>query len=339
MLVRGLNSIRAVIVEAARFFLIASLLIGAVAMAQDNTDELPQLASRRIPSVSPLPAYHPAGAQMAVPAGYEVIFLSLPDLEIIDGVIMPERIETIASLWWSLDGATVYVGGGNNEIIAIDRATLEFEQLTTLPSEYIWWLLQNPADENQLAAFTLANETYLIAIDGSADLITLNATLNNEIFFSAWSPDGAYFAHALDDNSITLWNIADDAAERRLEAHTDEPGDLAFSPDGTKLATTASDGLLIIWDVTAGEVLHQLAEPHGDLVNDAVFSPDGTRLASVDFEGRLVIWDVESGTEIATTMGHSNYTHSPFWSPDGAFVVTMALDETIIVWDVAGLEE
>ena len=54
---------------------------------------------------------------------------------------------------------------------------------------------------------------------------------------------------------------------------------MAFSPDGTKIATASDDQTARLWDAATGE---PLCDPlkHAGEVNAVAFSPDGTKIAT-----------------------------------------------------------
>ena len=79
-----------------------------------------------------------------------------------------------------------------------------------------------------------------------------------------------------------------------LNGHTTRVFDLAFSPDGQRLASAGEDGTIRVWDVNARQKLLTL-NGHTSWVKSVVFSPDGQCLASASHDHTVKIWGADSG--------------------------------------------
>jgi WD40 repeat protein/DNA-binding SARP family transcriptional activator len=102
---------------------------------------------------------------------------------------------------------------------------------------------------------------------------------------------------------------------------------VAYSPDGSRLATATHDGKLLVWDAASAELLLTLP---GRIV---AYSPDGARLASATKDGTVTVWDALSGRELLALPGHTAALNELVFSPDGARLATASYDETVRVWD------
>ena len=80
---------------------------------------------------------------------------------------------------------------------------------------------------------------------------------------------------------MRLWDAATgQPVGQPLTGHTDAVTSVAFSPDGTRIASGSCDNTVRVWDAATGQPVGQPLTGHTDAVYSVAFSPDGTRIAS-----------------------------------------------------------
>lgn len=158
----------------------------------------------------------------------------------------------------------------------------------------------------------------------------------------------AFFPATAQVNPEALEPITADNADRVeqltvLRVHTDFVMSVAFSPDGTLLAsssrnTTRHTGRL--WDIATGEE-HTVLEhglPYYSGGNTVAFSPDGTTLAIAGEDDEVWLWDTATEQERAVLQGV--YMTDLTFSPDGATLATSSIDSWAVqLWDTVTWQE
>jgi WD40 repeat protein/serine/threonine protein kinase len=174
-------------------------------------------------------------------------------------------------------------------------------------------------------------------------------THDQDIRGVVFSPIGGHLASASGDGIVKLWdatNLGDATrpdrkkdARHTLTARVPGPSlNVAFSPDGERLATGGEKSLVNIWDVKTGMGLQTLPG-HNGFVYTVAFSHDGRWIASGSEDSTVKIWDGRSGELVRNFRGHTGIVASVAFSPDGRRLVSGSRDHTVKVWDVSKLGE
>lgn len=167
----------------------------------------------------------------------------------------------------------------------------------------------------------------------SVDTGELEFSLENgeKVYSLAMSPTAPLAAAGL-NGRIRIWNLE----TRQQLVDLVQPGDidrLAFSADGTLLATGSGEGTVIVWSVDAntftqkGDTLRVNGFPRA-----LAFSADNRWLAGGGSTSYAYLWDVESMQEMAR-IPHGNPITSVSFSPDGRQLFTVSR-KVVRIWDV-----
>ncbi|GHO88216.1 WD40 repeat domain-containing protein [Dictyobacter formicarum] len=141
-------------------------------------------------------------------------------------------------------------------------------------------------------------------------------------FFSyAYSPAKKRIAAGSYDGRVAVYEPAQQTpiwVASKSEWHPAEVYALAWSPDGSALASCGMGRTIKVWNTDG--YLFQEWEAHSDtVIVDLAWSPDGRYLASVGSDGMVRVWAMGTNHEHEpiSTYDHDCYVASVAWSPDG----------------------
>lgn len=201
------------------------------------------------------------------------------------------------------------------------------------------WLMAFSSDGHALAV-SWSNGTVSISDAESLALLQI-IEVGSEVFGLAYSPSGDLLAAGLENGNIKIWDAATFEEIVEFKAVEQYAAVRAFSPDGSRLLSTSSEGQAVEWDTLSWTQSNTY--PTGANWKSRVwsgdYSPDGTMLA-VGTEDEVQLWNLVTGERSHTLSGHSDVVQSLDFSPTGETIATTSdLGDEIIVYDVATGEQ
>ena len=144
------------------------------------------------------------------------------------------------------------------------------------------------------------------------------------------------------ESVLTMPTVQGDLAVRRILRlhprvlsrldHDGRVRAVAFSPDGTRVATASVDRSARVFGAATGVQLARV--DHDGDVNAVVFSPDGTRVATASGDGSARVFGAATGVQLAR-VDHDGDVYAVVFSPDGTRVATASVDGSARVFDAA----
>jgi WD40 repeat protein/serine/threonine protein kinase len=112
-----------------------------------------------------------------------------------------------------------------------------------------------------------------------------------------------------------------------------------YTRNGQRCVTVGQDGVIRVWDLRGGTVLHTLPATVPIFANVNLIavdlSPDGSHFLTGDSEGNVNLWNLESGLRILGPLRHAERISSVQFSADARMLATASDDRKARVWDAA----
>ena len=121
-----------------------------------------------------------------------------------------------------------------------------------------------------------------------------------------------------------------------LYGHAGPVTSVAFSPDGTRVASGSSDGTVSIWETRTGKLSTCISCGSVSVRCVQYLSSDGRIAVGLD-DGTVQLFDSSSihASASAVLSGHAGPVYSLAFAHDGQLLVTGSQDESIRIWNVA----
>ncbi|KAG2500684.1 hypothetical protein HYH03_001450 [Edaphochlamys debaryana] len=145
---------------------------------------------------------------------------------------------------------------------------------------------------------------------------------------AAGSDDADVFVYELREGRGTALFGSGEAAnvenwrlKLRLRGHETNVSDVAWAPDGRRLATASVDNKVKVWDAQSGHCIRTL-EGHRGHVKGVAWDPFDVFLASQS-DSEAIVWRLEDGSAVARVeepfmeAPAISFALRPSWSPDG----------------------
>jgi WD40 repeat protein len=148
----------------------------------------------------------------------------------------------------------------------------------------------------------------------------------------AFAPDGETFAFATKDQRVFVFDATTRTMRQTMAAHG-EPSEVAFNPDGSRLAVSHWNGVVAIYDPATGSEIAVLTN-HSTWVASLAFSRQAPILATSCADQRIRLWDTRTWQETASLKGHMSLVDSVAVSPDGRWLASGSKDRSVRIWNL-----
>jgi WD40 repeat protein/predicted Ser/Thr protein kinase len=147
----------------------------------------------------------------------------------------------------------------------------------------------------------------------------------------AWCPKSLGIAFCDNRGWLRIWHAHTGQEILSWQAQTHEAWAVAWSPDGSRLATGGYDHPVVVWRVDNGHEVTRIEYRTG--VESLSWSPNGKYLAGATWSQKVLIWDADTGRETVSFRGHAGWVRSVAWSPNSRDLASVGNDGAVKIWD------
>ena len=149
----------------------------------------------------------------------------------------------------------------------------------------------------------------------------------------ALSPRGTEFLTG-NGKSAKLWSVKSQQVVRKFDGHDSNVTAVGYHPDGSRIATADTAGVIIFWDTKTGQELWKM-RGHNSMVTSIAFAANNEKLLVTASGDRTIRrWDCDSGNPIGDALAHPAWVSSMSLSSDGSRAISSCEDAVVRVWDL-----
>jgi WD40 repeat protein len=164
-------------------------------------------------------------------------------------------------------------------------------------------------DQGQVNIWSTTDQRLIAGVRGEEHLPVKDVAI---------SADGRFVAFRIGDK-VVLWRIGESSPRATLSS--DEYCLLRFVPDGNRLITTTSGGVIKVWDTLTGTAEYTLYGHTGQVAGLGV-SPNGDTLVSGGVNGEVKFWDLRIGQEAMEFHRHRGPVKVIEFAANGKYLIT-----------------
>ena len=231
----------------------------------------------------------------------------------------------IGALAWNPASLLLASGGRDKEVQVWNTAGTTQETFVAqgVVITALAWL-----DDTHLFEGTFGKGLHLLSLADTQAKPRTGTTFVRTILLS---PNKQFEAIGYEDGFLSVVNLNTRKPQANYLRHSGALNALAWSHDGTMLASAGNDGLVHVFHAVSGRLIHTLQ--HAAAVNGVAWDPiSNSRLASACSDKQVYIWNVDSGSSTTYT-GHTEAVTALSWHSKGG-LASGSQDKTILLWSI-----